>query len=171
MGHRHERGCLIDMGRPTDFTQALADGICERIADGESLRAVCSDGSMPHRSTVFRWLAAHDAFRDQYALAREEQAETLADEIVSIADEACTTVRADKHPGVKADDEEGNAEVVFDATAVARNRLRVDARKWVASKLKPKKYGARTTLAGDPSAPIAFSRIEIVGVLPEAPKE
>jgi hypothetical protein len=155
------------MGRPTDYSQPLADSICERIADGESLRAVCSSDGMPHRSTVFRWLAAHEDFRDQYARAREDQADTLADEIVSIADEVCTTVRADKHAGVKADDEDGDAEVVFDSAAVARNRLRVDARKWVASKLKPKKYGDRTTLAGDPDAPLqTFGRIEIVAVEP-----
>lgn len=49
-------------------------------------------------------------------------------------------VRADKH-GSKDDDGSGNTEVLFDATAVARNRLRVDARKWLASRMAPKKYG------------------------------
>lgn len=142
------------MARPSDYTQALGDLICERLADGESLRTICAGEDMPHRSTVFRWLASDEAFRDQYARAREDQADTLADEIVAISDEECTTVRADKHPGAKADDEDGNVEVVFDSTAVARNRLRVDARKWVASKLKPKKYGDRQVLAGDPDAPL-----------------
>lgn len=141
-------------GRPSDYTMELGDLICERLSDGESLRAICAEEGMPNRSTVFRWVGANDAFRDQYARAREEQADTLADEIVSISDEECTMVRADKHPGAKADGEDGNVEVVFDATAVARNRLRVDARKWVASKLKPKKYGERQVLAGDPDAPL-----------------
>jgi len=133
------------MARPSDFTQELADLICERLAEGESLREICRDDDMPNKATVFRWLAAKQEFSDQYARAREEQAETLADEIVEIADEECTMVRSEKHPGVKADDDAGNLEVVFDSTAVARNRLRVDARKWVASKLKPKKYGDRVT--------------------------
>lgn len=119
------------MARPTDYKHSLADAICERIADGESLRAICLDDEMPAKATVFRWLNLYDEFKDQYARAREEQAETLADDIVSIADEATTVVK--EHDGL--------TEVVFDNTAVARNRLRVEARKWVASKLKPKKYG------------------------------
>lgn len=135
------------VGRPTDYCDELANKICERLSDGESLRAICSDGDMPNKATVFKWLYLHPEFNDQYARAREEQAETLADEITSIADEECTMVKANKHPGAKADDEDGNVEVVFDATAVARNRLRIDARKWVASKLKPKKYGEKMMLA------------------------
>jgi hypothetical protein len=126
------------------YSQTIADAICERIANGESLRAICADEGMPASSTVFLWLAEHAGFSEQYARAREAQAEHLAAEIVAIADEECTTVRADKHHGAKGD-ESGEVEVVFDATAVARNRLRVDARKWVASKLKPKVYGDKVT--------------------------
>jgi len=132
-------------GRPSDYTQALADLICERLSDGESLRAICREEDMPNKATVFRWLGDNVTFSDQYARAREEQAESLVDEIVSIADEEVTTVRADKH-GSKPDIQDGETaltEVVFDSVAVARNKLRVDARKWVASKLKPKKYGDR----------------------------
>lgn len=44
------------MGRPSAFTQAVADLICERIADGESLRLICADGGMSNKATVFRWL-------------------------------------------------------------------------------------------------------------------
>lgn len=141
------------MGRPSDYTQEVGDAICERLADGESLRAICADDEMPNRATVFRWLGANEAFRDQYAHAREAQAEALADDIVSIADEEVTMVRSDKHNS-RDDDGGGNTEVVFDATAVNRNRLRVDARKWVAAKLAPKKYGDRTILAGDPENPL-----------------
>ncbi|WP_313217538.1 terminase small subunit protein [Stenotrophomonas sp.] len=119
-------------GRPSDYSDEIAELICERIADGQSLKAICADEAMPGRSTVFRWLASRETFRDMYAHAREEQAETLADEIVGIADERETRVVMDG---------EGDAVVVFDSTAVARNRLRVDARKWVAAKLKPRKYG------------------------------
>jgi hypothetical protein len=129
------------MSRQTEYTEEIGLAICERIADGESLRQICADDNMPARSTVFKWLSENDKFSDQYARAREEQADTLADEIVGISDEECTMIRADKHPAVKGEDEEGNLEVVFDSVAVARNKLRVDARKWVASKLKPKKYG------------------------------
>lgn len=99
---------------------------------------------MPCMTTVFKWLREDEAFAQQYARAREDQADALADEIVAIADEA--------EVSAKQDGEE--IRLALDATAVARNRLRVDARKWVASKLKPKKYGERTTLAGDPEAPL-----------------
>lgn len=91
--------------------------------------------------TVMRWLADESStkLREQYACARETQADSLAEEILDIADEDCAKVRANPFgiPG----DEDGNVEVIFDATAVARNRLRVDARKWLASKMAPKKYG------------------------------
>lgn len=137
------------MGRPTDYTQAVADAICERIAEGESLRAICrEDETMPAMSTVFRWLASNEAFSEQYARAREEQAEALADEIVSIADEVSVTTK------VEGKGEDAEVVLALDPTAVARNRLRVDARKWVAAKLKPKKYGDKMTLAGDPESPL-----------------
>ena len=83
-------------------------------------------------------------FTEQYARAREAQADKLAEEMLAISDEECTTVRADKH-GSRDDDGTGSTEVVFDATAVARNRLRVDTRKWLASKMAPKKYGDKVT--------------------------
>lgn len=122
------------MGRPSDYNEQIADAICERLAEGESLRSICADEGMPSKAAVFRWLGKHKAFSDQYARAREEQAEAFADEMVAISDERETKI-------VMAGEDE--AVVVFDATAVARNRLRVDTRKWVASKLKPKKYGDR----------------------------
>lgn len=123
-------------GRPSIYSPELAATICARIAEGESLRAICRDDAMPALSTVFLWLSNDRAFMEQYAISREEQAETLADQIVSISDEDSATTKSFG---------EDEVQVVFDSVAVARNRLRVDARKWVASKLKPKKYGDRTT--------------------------
>lgn len=110
-------------GRPSSYTDAIAHKICERMSEGESLRKVCSDPKMPSMSMVFRWLANEDnaEFRDQYARAREAQADKYADELVDIADE-------------------GKSE---DANII---RLRMDARKWAASKLAPKKYGERLDL-------------------------
>jgi hypothetical protein len=139
-------------GRPSDYTEDLAAAICVRLSDGESLKGICADTDMPGRSTVFRWLAAHERFRDMYARAREDQADTLADEIVGISDESEVTTKMDGE----------EVRLNLDATAVARNRLRVDARKWVAAKLKPRKYGERQVLAGDPDAPIeTITRIKL----------
>lgn len=121
--------------QPMPYNPVVGDAICERIAEGESLRAICRDDNMPSIATVFRWLAGNPSFSEQYARAREEQAETLADEIVSISDETAVVAKQDGE----------DVSLTLDATAVARNRLRVEARKWVASKLKPKKYGDKLT--------------------------
>ena len=90
---------------------------------------------MPHIATVYRWLMAHETFREQYARAREDQADTLADEIQAIADEPIlgkkTTTKAN-----------GDVEIV-EGDMIEHRRLRVDARKWIAAKLKPRKYGDR----------------------------
>lgn len=129
------------MGRPTDFTPETANEICERLSKGESLRSICADeesGWLPSARTVHRWLASEEdwakEFRQQYAHAREAQADTLVDEIIEIADQ----------PNVRT-----NADGETVASDPQRDRLRVDARKWVASKLAPKKYGERIALDVD----------------------
>lgn len=101
-------------GRPSAFTQDIADAICTRLGLGQSLRTICEAETMPDKATVFRWLDDNRDFRDQYARARETQASAYADEIVDIAD-------TEKDP--------------------QKARVRIDARKWHASKLAPKKYG------------------------------
>lgn len=141
-------------GRPTTYNENTANEILERIVQGESLRSIVKDDHMPVISTVFRWMSHNEEFSKQYTRAKEEQAELLADEIVAISDEECTMV---KHGN---GDDEKKVEVVFDSVAVARNRLRIDARKWVASKLKPKKYGEKLELAGDPDSPLTVNIIK-----------
>ena len=119
------------MGRPSSFTPEFAAEICERLANGESLRAITSDEHMPSQATVFRWLADNTQFREQYACAREAQADTLADEIVHIADTPMEgTVVTSKEWG----------EEIKTGDMIEHRKLRVDARKWFAAKLAPKKY-------------------------------
>ena len=135
------------MTRQSSFTQEVADTICARLAGGESLRKICADEGMPGMSSVFRWLAdeKNAAFREQYARAREAQAETLAEEILEIADDG----RQDTYV-----DENGNTRT--DQEVIGRSRLRVDARKWLAAKMAPKKYGdkVQTELTGKDGGPI-----------------
>lgn len=126
----------MPIGRPSDYSQELADAICERIADGESLRRICTDEDMPAKSTVFRWLSLNTAFSDQYAKAKEEQAESLFDEILDIADDG----RNDYMSSV---DDEGGLAYKLMGENIQRSRLRLDARKWMAGKLRPKKYGEK----------------------------
>jgi hypothetical protein len=107
--------------------------MCQRLAEGESLRRMCSAEDMPNKATVLRWLALYDEFREQYARARELQTELMAEEILEIAD-----------------DSSGDSLVTQQGTRpnaewIARSKLRVDSRKWLMSKLAPKKYGERVT--------------------------
>lgn len=120
-------------GRPSIFTADLADAICERLIEGESLRSICRGDDMPNASTVCRWLAADAEFCKQYARAREAQADTLFDEILDIADDATNDWM--ERNGENAAGYELNGE------HVQRSRIRIDARKWMAGKLACKKYG------------------------------
>lgn len=117
------------MGRPTKLTPQIITRICNELAEGKSLRAICKYSGMPAAGTVCRWLGEpqNGAFREQYARAREAQAEFYADELIDIADNA------------------GTAKKPVD---VQRSRLQVDARKWVAAKLLPRKYGDKMELSG-----------------------
>lgn len=127
------------MARPSKYSQQLADAICDLLVDGKSLRTICSTAKMPSRSTVIRWLAENEVFRNQYARARELQADTLAEEILDIADKAVLGERLKK---------DGKGKVLERQTGdmVERSKLMIDARKWYAGKLQPKKYGERVAL-------------------------
>jgi hypothetical protein len=134
-------------GRPSSFTQDIAEVICNRIAEGESLREICKDDDMPTRMTIYRWLQADPVFCDQYTRAREDQADTLADEIMAIADET-----PDLNPIL--DKNGALIEIQLHSAYLQWQRQRIDARKWTAMKLKPKKYGDRQILAGDSENPL-----------------
>ena len=134
-------------GRPTTYSQETADIICLRLGQGESLRTVCKDETMPAQSTVYVWLQRHPDFAEQYARAREEQADTHFDMIMDIADETPETVPVY--------DKDGNQiDIKLDSAYIQWQRQRIDARKWAAMKLKPKKYGDRVTHAGDDQNPV-----------------
>jgi hypothetical protein len=111
---------------------------------------------MPDKSTVFRWLAVNEPFRDQYARAREAQADYYAEEIIDISDDGSNDwmerrSEAEKGAGV-------NTGWVLNGEHVQRSKLRVDARKWIASKLKPKVYGDKLAVGGDENAgPISIT--------------
>jgi len=120
------------------FSQELFDAICERIANGESLRKICKDEKMPNLTSVWKWLNNNEELSKQYARAREEQAETFVDEILDIADNNKDDTFIDE-----------DGKEIINQEVIARSRLRVDARKWVASKLKPKKFGDYTKIQAE----------------------
>jgi hypothetical protein len=125
------------------YTEEMADKICERIADGESLKAICEDEGMPHKATVFKWLGENAAFSDKYARAREAQADALFDDILSIADDG----RNDWMEKQSLDG--GNMGWQENGEALRRSQLRIDARKWMAGKLRPKKYSEKLQVEGN----------------------
>lgn len=121
-------------GRPSEYRTEVADFICNRIAHGESLRKICADPDMPVCSTVFKWLIEHKEFTEQYTRAREAQCDAFVEEIIEISDDTANDTLVTEY-GAKP-----NAEWIN------RSRLRVDTRKWLMSKLAPKKYGDKLDL-------------------------
>jgi hypothetical protein len=121
-------------GRPSIYTPELAAYICAQIAEGKSVRTICLPDDMPHMTTIFEWIANRPEFSKQYAYARDMQADKMAEETIQIADDGLNDTYLD---------DDGNKRTDHDV--IARSRLRVDARKWYASKLAPKKYGDRIT--------------------------
>lgn len=114
--------------------------ICERIANGESLRQILETEGMPASSTVFKWLSDDASFSEQYARAREAQADAVFDDILSIADDG-------RNDWMERQDKDGETVGwTLNREAVARSQMRIEARKWMAGKLKPKKYGERLDL-------------------------
>jgi Bacteriophage Sf6, terminase small subunit-like len=81
------------MDRPSDYSFQVAISICARLAEGKSLRAICSEAGMPGRATVFRWIARHKEFRDEYTLARELRAEELGEEMLELIDDPSARLR------------------------------------------------------------------------------
>jgi hypothetical protein len=134
-------------GRPSTFTQPVADAICARIAIGEPVRHICLTEGMPEERTFYRWLLKSEEFRQQYAHAKEAQAERFAEELIEIADDATNDWME------RLDKDARPVGWMLNADHVQRSRLRVDARKWLMGKMKPKKYGDSTTLKGDEDAP------------------
>jgi hypothetical protein len=138
------------VGRPSDYGPELAVHICAEIAAGKSMREICRGNGVPDMATVFRWLARHAEFREQYVRAREVQADYMAEEILEIADDAQNDWMQRQGDGDKPQGWIVNGE------AINRSRLRVDARKWLMAKLQPKKYGDRITqeLTGGDGLPL-----------------
>lgn len=118
-------------GRPSKFTPAVADEICQRLASGESLLEICRDAHMPHRTTVIGWMAKDADLSARITRARDDGQDVEMERCIQMADAATPE----------------------DWQAV---RLRIWARQWRASKIAPKRYGERLELAGDKDAPLTI---------------
>ncbi len=120
------------VGRPLEYTQEMGDYICELVSStGYGLLKLAKlFPELPDKMTINRWRHRVPEFRAQYAQAKIEQADILAEECLEIADDDSQDVKFDK---------DGNE--LCNTEFIARARLRVDTRKWLASKLLPKQYG------------------------------
>jgi hypothetical protein len=122
----HKRFSIIN-------SEDLIADILSKVADGESLNKICDGKSYPCRKTFFEWVGDNTSIANRYMIALSLRAEKYADEIIEIADNTSEDINYDFEGKEKVNTEN-----------IARSKLRVDARKWVASKLLPKKYGDST---------------------------
>lgn len=146
----------LPVGRPSKYSDALAERICELIAtSSKGIHKLCEEHKdLPAVSTIFLWINAETYFSERYARAREAQAELLADEIITIADFTANDT-------ITVENENGSYDTP-NHEWISRSKLRVDARKWKASKLAPKKYGDKTDLTtnGENINPVVVNFIE-----------
>ena len=118
---------------PPEKVEAWKDQICALIAEGKSVQTISAMEEMPSSAMIYRWLATDGDFVERYTRAREQQADKLAEEIVDIADTEPDPNKA---------------------------RIRVDARKWVAAKLKARVYGDRIQVDGDMNVRLSDDQLD-----------
>ena len=110
------------MARPTKYSEKLEDRMLEEIASGRSVISLCREEDWtPNADTWYRWMYKIEGLSDRYTRAKAISSEYHADQILAIADEA-------------------------DNQSFQVARLQIDARKWVASKLVPNKYGDKSQI-------------------------
>lgn len=124
------------IGRPTKYTLEIGKAICRAIATTtDGLNKICAEREdFPCRKVIWEWRFDHEEFRNLYVEAKRQQADLLAEEINDIADDITRDTLFKQ-------DRDGNEYEVCNTEWIARSRLRVDTRKWIACKLLPKVYG------------------------------
>jgi hypothetical protein len=136
------------MGAKLSYTTEIADEICERIANGEPLRVICRDKKMPSWTTVYNWLNANEDFSKRFARARDLGEEALFQQCLDISDD-------ERHDWLLT-----KKGTITNEVAIGRAKLQVWTRLQLLAKWNPKKYGDRTTIAGDQNNPLAISVID-----------
>jgi len=138
-------------GRPDLFSKEITTQICQRLAEGQALDLICSEPGMPAAATVRKWASeAREGFDAEYARARSIGYEKFADEVIAISDAPCM-----------------GADGYADNGLVQKQRLQVESRKWLLSKMLPKQFGDKVTqeITGEDGGAL-ITRIELVAVDP-----
>ena len=130
------------IGRPSIYTPELVQEICDKIASSsKGIKKLCAENPhWPNKDTIFSWLKNHSDFSDQYARAKQCQIEAIVDEMLEIADDTSQ----DRYTNNQGD-------MVCNSEFIARSRLRIDTRKWLAAKLVPRVYGTRNISPASPA--------------------
>lgn len=147
-------------GRPEVWTKdkkkEAIDKILAAIATStDSVTTICGeDETLPSFTTFFKWKREDEKLAQDYARAKEEQAELIFEDMLDIADDGSNDYMDKKMPN-------GDVIEVLNAEHIQRSRLRIDARKWVLGKLRPKKYGdfTRNELSGPDGGPLEIKSI------------
>ncbi len=126
-------------GGQTRYTKALGNRICKLLAGGKSLKKICAEDIDQGVGTVVGWALDKDhPFADPYARARRVRAEKLVDEMIDISDDAINDTYEDENGNIKTDNE-----------CLQRSKLRIETRKWLASKMMPSLYGEKIQVEQD----------------------
>lgn len=126
------------VGRPSSYTDEIADIICERMINGENFSQICADPDMPSRAALYRWRAARPDFDARCARAREALADFLLDKIEAMADEAT----------------EANVQSM---------KLKISTAQWRAEKMAPRLFGPRvnTEITGGATINVQHTTIDV----------
>ena len=123
------------VGRPAGYSQDLAERICDMIVDGATLLAICGKDGIPSRRTLFRWTKQYPEFDQMFQRALRWRCEARADEILEIAEDTSEDYRPSSD----------GTRMVLNKEAIARAKLRIDARFRLMAKEHPRKYGHKST--------------------------
>jgi len=145
------------MGRHSTYTKKVGNKVCEYIATSSmGVREIASQDGIPNDSTIFKWLRDNDKFSQQYARAKKDQMDFMAEEILNIADDA-----ENDYMMRNGHDDDKDTGWVTNGEAIQRSKLRIEARKWLMGKLNAKKYGDKTQLTGaDGEGPVEIVEIK-----------
>ena len=135
------------------YTQKLADEICRRLANGESLKSIARTPGFPSEATIREWsLDVAHPFAVPYARAREAGYHKLAEELLEISDDSSRDL-------IEHETRDGGTVLTVNHEHIQRARLRVDTRKWILSKMLPKVYGDKFQVGGEGGGPLTFKLI------------
>lgn len=135
------------VGRPSSYTDRVGNYICQELMKGRTITKICKEEGMPHITTVFNWLnklngAFNEDFLKSYVQAREFQAEIFADQIKDIADDGSNDTYTITNSKT------GKTEAFVAHDHIKRSVLRVEARKWLAAHLLPRKFSDKVQVTG-----------------------